>query len=189
MLVEAPHPDAPHMMMGLASPDPEELGAMQAHYIVTALGLSGEAREQDTRMAKLTAAVLQSSPAIAAVLGSGVVLHKAAFFVDVVRSAEGFPMLVCVDLTMAPEGEERMSMLTHGMVRHGREEFFVTASRTGQGAVDFVLSMSEWMLRDPDKKLPTGDTVGRTAEEKIVVQRVPSPTGEGPEVIRLDLDL
>ncbi len=188
MLVDVPHPDAPHMMVGLASPSPEELEATRAHYIVTALGLPGDIRAQDTRMAKLTAAVVQSSPSVAAMLGAGVVFHKAAFFVDVVRSAEALPMLVCVDVTIAPEGETRMSILTHGMVRYGREEFFITASREGKGAVDFVLSMTEWMLRDPNKHLPTGDTVGRSAEEKLTVQRVPSPTGQGPEVIRLDLD-
>jgi hypothetical protein len=43
------------------------------------------------------------------------------------------------------------------------------------------------MLADPDKHLPTGDTVGRTEDEKIVIQRVPDPTAKGPEVIRLDL--
>lgn len=189
MLVDAPHPDAPQMMQGLASPSPEELEVMTAHYIVTVLGLTGDIRAQDVRMVRLTAAVLQSSPAIAGMLGTGAVFHKAEFFVQAADSADQFPMLVCVDITMAPDGEERMSMLTHGLVRYGREEFFVTASRTGQGAVDFVLSMAEWMLRDPDKQLPTGETVGRSAEEKVTVQRVPSPTGEGPEVVRLDLDL
>ena len=45
-----------------------------------------------------------------------------------------------------------------------------------------------WMVQDPDKHLPTGDTVGRTAEERVTVQRVANPMGAGPEVIRLDLD-
>lgn len=79
---------------------------------------------------------------------------------DAVRSTQGVPTLLCVDLAVTPAGEKRMSMPTHDMVRHGREESFATASPTGQGAVDFVLGMSEWMLRDPDKQLPSADTVG-----------------------------
>jgi len=82
-----------------------------------------------------------------------------------------------------------MSMLTHGLVRYGREEFFVTASQGGKAAMDFIVGLARWMLMDPNKQLPTGDTVGRTPHEKVRVQRVPNPTGEGPEVIRLDLDL
>jgi serine/threonine protein kinase len=152
------------------------------------VGDDGRVRVLDFGMARITAAIVNASPAIAAMTAPGVVFHKADFFANVVAESD-FPMLVCVDVTMAPEDGERMSILTHGLQRYGREEFFVTCSQQGQGAVDFLLGLAEWMLADPDKHLPTGDTVGRTAEEKIVIQRVPSPTGEGPEVVRLDLDL
>jgi hypothetical protein len=190
MLVEAPHPDAQHMPLGLASPTDEDLERVQAHYIVTAMDMPADPRTRDPLMAALTAAIAGASPSVAAMLGTGVVFHRTEFFLDVVRSAEGdLPMLVCIDVTQAAEDEERMSILTHGMQRYGREEFFVTCSQEGSGALDFVLSLAGWMLDDPDKDLPTGETVGRSAEEKITIQRVPSPLGEGPDVIRLDLDV
>jgi len=44
------------------------------------------------------------------------------------------------------------------------------------------MTMARWLLTEPDRHLPTGDTVGRPAEEKVTVQRVPSPTGDAPEV-------
>jgi hypothetical protein len=144
---------------------------------------------EDIMLARLTTAVVRSSPAVAAMLGHGMCFHRAAFFAEVVEAEDGLPLLVCVDITRAPEPGDRMSMLTHGLVRHGREEFFVHASQRGKGALDFVISMARWMLTDPNKQLPTGDTVGRSAAEKIIVQRVPDPRGEGPDVIRLDLDL
>ena len=187
-LMPAPHPDAAHMPRGLLSPDEAELARMTAHFIVVAMGLPEDPRTHDTLLAKLTAIVAESSPAIAAMLGTGVTFHKAPAFVELVKEADGLPMLACVDVTMAPEPDARMSILTHGLDRYGREEFFVTASQRGQGAVDFILSLAQWMLADPNKHLPTGDTVGRTADEKIRVQRVPNPTGQGPQVIRLDLD-
>jgi len=49
--------------------------------------------------------------------------------------------------------------------------------------------LAKLMITDQDKVLPTGDTVGRTADEHILVQRVPSPIEGKPPVIRLDMDL
>jgi hypothetical protein len=80
-----------------------------------------------------------------------------------------------------------MSFLTHGLGRYDREEFYMTAPIEGRGALDFLLMLTRWMIVDPDKHLPTGETVGRDANERVVIQRVPSPIGEGSEVIRLDL--
>jgi hypothetical protein len=188
MLIDAPHPDAAQMSRGLASPEPADLARATAHYVVTALGLPGELPVRDALMATLTAAVVRASPSIAAMLGHGVVFHKAEFFADVAASAEGeLPTLVCVDVTMGAEPDSRRSFLTHGMSRYGREELLVTAPQRGKGPLDFLLGLIRWMLADPDKELPTGETVGRTADERVLIQRVPSPLGEGPEVIRLDL--
>ena len=124
-------------------------------------------------------------------LGHGRVVHRARLFAEYARHAadEGQPLgvEVAVDITAAQESPSRMSFLTHGLRRYGREEFFVTCAIEGKGALAFVLSMTRWMLADPDKHLPTGDTVGRDADEKVPVQRVPNPTGDGTEVIRLDL--
>jgi hypothetical protein len=94
---------------------------------------------------------------------------------------------VAVDVTAAQESPTRMSFLTHGLQRYGRDEFYVTCPVEGRGALSFVFDMARWMLTDPDKHLPTGDTVGRSEDERLAIQRVPNPTGKGPEVIRVDL--
>ena len=192
-LVSVPHPDAPTMPVAVTSPPPEEVAAAKAHLIVAAFGLTGPPRERDTRMAILTAAVVDAvgTDAVAAMLGHGVAFHRARVFADGARLAadegEPLPAEVAIDVTAAQESAQRMSFLTHGLRRYGREEFYVTCPIEGTGALSFLLGLTRWMLVDPDKQLPTGDTVGRTADERILVQRVPSPTGEGPEVIRLDL--
>ena len=123
-------------------------------------------------------------------LGHGVTFHRADVFADL--AALGLkhgvlPIEIGVDITAAPEPDERMSFLSHGMVRHGREEFYVTCPVGGEGGLGFVYSMVRWMLGDPEKHLPTGDTIGRDESGKIIVQRVPNPPGEGPDVIRLDM--
>lgn len=186
-----PLPDAATRPIGLTSAPPEEVAAAPAHLIVTAFGLSGSARDRDTRMAQLTAAVIDSVDAVGALLGHGTLIQKAGLFADAARLAadEREPLMVevAVDITAAPESADRMSFLTHGLRRYGREELYVTCPIQGTGALDFVLSLARWMLADPDAHLSTGDTVGRSAEEKILVQREPDPTGQGRQVIRLDL--
>lgn len=190
MLVEAPHPDAPEMPYGPTSPAREEAVAAPAHFIVTALGLDGDERQRDLVLAALTSSVIATTPAVGAMLGHGVVFHKAGLFQGMtelgVEEGELPPELVC-DITVAPEGEERMSFLTHGLQRYGREELYVTCSTRGKGGLDFVFSIARWLLTDREKQLPTGDTIGRSAEEKVQVQRVPNPTGRGDEVMLLEL--
>lgn len=185
-----PHPDAAQMPGGPTSVPPDEAAAARAHLIVTALGLTGDERARDTRMAALTAAVIDHVPAVGAMLGHGVVFHKAALFRDMAKLGVEQGALtseIAVDITAARESDTRMSFLSHGMVRYGREEFYVTCPIQGKGALDFVFGMVRWLLTDRTKHLPTGDTVGRSATEKLLIQRVPNPTGRGPAVIRLDL--
>jgi len=187
--IDVPHPDAARMPTNPMSPSEAERATCKAHFIVTVLGLTGDVQAVDARMAKLTAAVVQGTTAKGAMLYHTPTFLKADLFADFALSAEPgeLPVFIGVGFTLAPEPDGRMSVLSHGMQRYGREELYVTASQQGSGAISFFLDMVGWLYVDTDKVLPTGDTVGRTAEEKVKVQRVPSPTGEGPEVIRLDL--
>jgi len=84
------------------------------------------------------------------------------------------------------------AMLGHGAIFHKAKLFsglaalgIEQAAIKGKGALDFVMGLVRWMLNDPSKQLPTGETVGRSPDEKITIHRVKSPEGE--EHIRLDL--
>ncbi len=190
MMIEAPHPDAARATAGPTTPDAAEIRASKAHFILTAMGLTGTVRQRDTKMAGLTAAVAAASDAIGVQLAHGVLFHKAPLYCEMAALAletGELPSEIAIDVTTAAEAGDRMSFLTHGMPRYGREDFFVTCPVSGKGALGFVFEMTRWMLTDRQKQLPSGDTVGRTAEEKVVVRRVPNPTGRGDEVIRLDL--
>jgi len=190
MLMPAPHPDVPGMPFGPTSPSPEEAAAARAHYVLTAQGLTGTARERDTQMALLATTIIDNTDAVGAMLGHGVIFHKARLFAAMAELAakEGeLPPEIAVDITTARESESRMSFLTHNMERYGREELYVICSIRGTGALDFVFQLVRWMLTDLDKQFPTGDTIGRTATEKIRIERVPNPTGHGPQVIKLEL--
>lgn len=186
MLVEAPHPDAASMPFGPTSiPEDQEHAA---HLIVTAMGLTGTPREVDTQLAALTAAVIDNVPALGAMLGHGAVFHKAKLFSDLAAlgvEQGAIPPELAIDIVTERISESRMAFRTFNMPRYGRENFYITCSISGKGALDFVMGLVRWMLTDETKQLPTGETVGRTATEKITIHRVKSPEGETH--IRLDL--
>ncbi len=192
MVMPAPHPDAAGMATGLTSPKPEVFERAKAHLLLTTLGLKGDERARDRTLALLTAAVIEAlgARALAAMLGHGRTFHRAEVFRDLAGlaiDAAELPCELAIDVTAARESETHMSFLTHNMVRYGREELYVRCPIKGKGATDFVLGIARWLLTDRNKQLATGETIGRTTTEKVKIQRVPNPTGNGPPVIFLDL--
>ena len=189
----APHPDVEGMPRGPMSPeDMDELINAPAHFIVVLMGEEDEANPEpgDIEMAALTSAVMQGCDPVGVLKMPGILFHRPELFAEAARKSveDGtLSMLIGIDVTVAMESEQQMSFLTHNMQRFGREELYVTAPVNAKGAFGFVLDIAGWMLDDREYQLPTGETVGRTAEEKIRIQRVPNPTGEGAEVIKLDL--
>lgn len=189
MLIEAPHPDALDMPMGPMSPSREDIAAAKAHFVLTAVGVEGDHAARDLVMAQFTAAVVKATAGVAAMLAHGVVWHRGELYHELVGvgATEGeLPVELAVDVTAGAEDHARCSFLTHGLARYGREELYVTCPRDGTGAVGFVFDIARWILSD-DPPLPTGNTIGRSIEERLVVMRVPNPTGTGPSVIRVDL--
>jgi len=119
-------------------------------------------RERDYMMSRLTRAIV-------ARLGDSVVFHRTRVF----ASAE-----VTVDITV--DATDRMTLATRGLSDHGCAEVEVRCGLWGPGGIDFLDSIVRWLLADPERPLQTGDTVGRTGDEKVMVIR------EG-ELIRIDL--
>jgi hypothetical protein len=191
MPIAARHPDAEKMPHLLTSPDQEDIASHAAHFILTAHDLPGDEQRRELAMTLLTAAVLRTTDCVGVMLKTGIGWHRAEVFADLAELGAEYgelPPQLSLDVSVARESNDRMSLLTHGMRRHGREEILVTCAQAGEGAPDFLYSIAGWLLEEPGQELPTGDTVGRDENEKVKVQRVPNPSGEPGDVIRLDLD-
>jgi hypothetical protein len=181
------HPDA--HAFGPFSATADELKAARGTLVVTTPPIDAPLEQRDLRLAALASAVAGADGAIAVRSGHSLLLVKAALFTEMVRislSAGALVPEIAVDITTKHEFGPRMRFLTNGMERFGREELYVTCSIDGKGALPFMLDMVRWLLTDRAKQLPTGHTVGRTPEEKIVVRRVSNPERKGREVIKLD---
>ena len=192
MFVAVPFPDRERVAYGPTSPPYEATVATRSHAIVTAMSDALSAEALELRLLAVMAAVIDARgpDAVGAMTPTGVVMHVAGLVSGMAKLAyaDGYvPAEIAVDVTIAREPGDRMSFLTHGLWPRGREEFFITCSPRGKGALDFVFMMVRWMLAEPDKALPTGDTVGRTATEKLRVQRIPNPAHPEQQAIRLDL--
>ena len=184
------HPDIPNMPVGPTGADPAELSETQGHIIVAATGLEGPQVDRDAELARFTIVITAATDAVGAMLGHNSYFHEADVFAQLVigNTAEGRPPLpLLVSVTVAGDGSGRMSFLSHGLDRYGKEDLYVTCPVEGQGAVPFVYDMIGWFF-DLDEHLPTGDTIGRDESENIEVQRVPNPTDSERTVVRLDLD-
>lgn len=191
MTMGFPHPDAlKTTSTGPTAITPAEARASSDHVMIVAHGLTGDTRERDACLARLTAAVIETMPAVGAMLGHGAVFHKARLFYDAMTEAPNGPIppLLAVDVTMAPEPDARMSFMTHGMTRHGREDVYVTCPVSkANDAAQFILGLVRWMLTDLAKQFPTGDSIGRTPSERVRVQRAPHPNHRDRVLMRLDL--
>lgn len=189
-LVSSAVVDAASAPRGPFSPRAEEVAAHTAHLIVSASGLPGDTQAQDAAFVRLLAGVVESAEgAIAASAGPGVVWHRADAVLSMTKSAAAgeVPYELTVNLSVGAPVDGRLGMRSHGMGRYGREEFYVTATRPQMpDALDLVLGMVRW-LATSTHQLPTGETVGRSADEKVEVRREPHPDRPSETVIRLDL--
>lgn len=181
MMIDAPHPD-------VLATDPDPATVPPAHAIIHLMGSQERSQEEnDHLMARIAAAAVAASPAVAAMLGCGIVFRRADVFVQYVdHMGSMLSALVFVDVTVEQEADGRFSVLTHGLTRYAREEFMIVGA-DASAAYNFAITMAQWMLDDRSKVLPTGDTVGRSAEEQLRIERVPSPLGGQAPVIRLEL--
>jgi hypothetical protein len=188
--IKAPPPDLAKMPVGVMSPTAKEAQVTTAHMILTARGLTGDERQRDTTMAALAAAVIENTEAIGVMLGHGVVFHEAQYFAELAAAGVkdgALPVEAAVSITADLATGARMAFLTHGMDRYGHDELYVTCPVQGKGALHFIFGVLRSLLARPDASLQDGDTVGRSDDERLPVRRVPHPTADGPDVVRVDL--
>lgn len=132
------------------------------------------------------AAVTSPSDAVGVYIGDAGATHEPAFFVDAVRKAE-HPMIVWTGVSMATDGPDRASLLSHGMDQFGLPEILIGTSKPGwPDALAYLFDLSLYIAQRGEA-IPDGDTVGRSADEKLPVRYVPSPVDASTQVLRVDM--
>lgn len=161
-----------------------------AHLVVT---LGGS--ESLSRIAILAcfisflAAVTKASHSVGVYWGNAHATHDPAFFLSIAQE-KGLTSRIMLwsGVSLAREPDGRLSLLSLGMEQLNLPDLLLVApkSMSGNDALETFFDLLAYVA-DRGKRLPEGDTVGRTADERLPVRYVSSPVDAGKQVLRVEI--
>lgn len=135
---------------------------------------------------RLVAAVSRAADAVGVYWGAAAATHEASFFFETARDAE-LPIAVWTGVSVARDGDERVSLLSLGMGQFGMDELLLTGpiDRAGE-AIEMFFDLLAYAVRRGGP-VEAGETVGRSDDERIAVEAAPSPVDPEATVWKVDL--
>lgn len=159
----------------------------QFHIVIAATNV-GQDSELPARcdFTRLVAAVSRASEAVGVYWGAAAATHEPEFFFETARDAD-LPITVWTGVSVAREGEDRVSLLSLGMGQFGMEDLLLTGPIDEAGeAIEMFFDLLAYAVRRGSAVQP-GETVGRSDEERIEVAAAESPIDPEARVWRVDL--
>lgn len=136
-----------------------------------------------SRFTALLAALVESSPAIGVYWGHAGATHSAKFFLSTAKEPDLSAKLALwtgVSLAQTPEG--RLSLLSLGMRQLELPDLLLTAPKErAQDALALLFDLLNYLAKR-GRPIPAGDTVGRSATERLKVSYVDSPVDPSVKV-------
>jgi len=159
----------------------------EAHLVVVAQ-VGGSPLESLGAFTSILAAVVEASPAVGVYCGNTGATHDPKFFRELAREHDARSRLpLWSGISIAREADGRLSLLSLGMKQLELPDLLLVAP---SGKADEALPMLYDLLAyviSRGRPLADGDTVGRTAAEKLPVHYVPSPVDPKVKVWRVEL--
>jgi len=158
----------------------------KAHLIVT-LVAEGDVTTRLSVLTSILAAIAEASSAVGIYWGDAGATHDPKFFREIAKSrAIAARLTLWTGISIAREGA-RYSLLSLGMKQFELPDLLlvVPPARTDD-AIPFMLDLLGMVVRS-GKQLPEGDTVGRSATEKLPVHYVTSPVDPKAKVWRVEM--
>jgi hypothetical protein len=163
---------------------PEATERMQrhnSHIIVALLGGSGSPVERHLLLTHLVAAVAAHADAAGIYWGAGTVVHEPSAFQEQAAdlSAGNLAPQLWVDMRLVQNEDGSLRYFTTGMQPFGCLEIEIDQSRRPpEEILDFCYGIVSYVLMR-GATIGDGETVGRSAEEKIQVRHQPSMWDRG----------
>lgn len=160
-----------------------------AHLIVTLHASAATSRiVQLSRFTSLVAAVTKSSPAVGVYWGNAGATHDPDFFTSIALDQGAMPrMMLWSGVSIAREKDGRLSLLSLGMKQLKLPDLLLVSGRSdGNAAMATMFDLLAYVA-NRGEALPDGDTVGRSAGEKLPVRYVSSPLDSAKKVCRVEL--
>jgi hypothetical protein len=188
--VPSPVPDgeaaqvARHSLSGVSTK--WSLPEHQGHLVIA---MGGEEKAQSLQdlvgFTRVVAALCKATGGLGVYWGAAPATHEPSFFCEMAH--EALPVMLWVGVSMAPAVGGRLELLSRGMKQLGFADLLLTVNTLDEELVAFFYDLVSYAVKRG--ALPKdGDTVGRSAEEKLVVKFGPSPIAGEPPVWRVDLD-
>jgi hypothetical protein len=153
------------------------------HLVVSVVG--GEPKKKPTLAAtkaftRAVAAVAEATDAVGVYWGNGNVAHEASFFRSIAADSE-FPLMLWTGVSLARSATE-VSLLTTGLRQFELPDIMMNApAKGGNAALAYLFDLATYVI-ERGKAIPDGDTVGRTARERVPVRYEPSPMDPSAKV-------
>lgn len=164
-----------------------ELAPHAAHLVVAWAPSDGlTLTEGFVAQSRLLAAVLLATGAVGVYVGAAGATHPAEWYVEVARQIDD-PIMLWTGVSHAFTPEERHSFLSFGMQQFGLPELLLTSpAEEGGEALEYLFDLMSYCATS-GRAPAAGETVGRTAEERLPVRYEPSPVDPELEVMCVDL--
>ncbi len=158
----------------------------RAHLVVT-LHAQGDAMTRISLLTSILAALAESSPAVGIYWGDAGATHDPKFFRDIAKARTTLSRLALwTGISIAREGK-RYSLLSLGMKQFDLPDLLlIIPPGKADDGIPFMFDLLG-MAIEGGQPLPEGDTVGRTASEKLPVHYVPSPVDPKAKVWRVEM--
>jgi hypothetical protein len=147
-----------------------------AHLVVTLQGTDSSSEVASlSSFTSLLAAIAQASHAVGVYWGGAGATHSAEYFISTARSPGIVPRITLWNgVSVVRKENGRMSLRSHGMTQLNLPDLLLVAtSSAGDDALKTFFDLLG-RVAERGEQLPEGDTVGRTADEKLRVKYVAS---------------
>lgn len=166
-----------------------KLPAHKAHLIVSLQSTdSSSLVENLSCFTSFLAAIAKASSAVGIYWGEAGATHAAEFFISTAQEPGLVPRITLwTGVSVAREPDGRLSLLSLGMKQLNLPDLLLVAPKSaGSDALATMFDLLGYIAQ-LGKPLPEGDTVGRTADERLPVRYVPSPLDSSKKVWRVEL--
>ena len=138
-----------------------------------------------SRFTSLLAAVTKCSPAVGVYWNNAGATHDSEFFLEIASRPGIVPrIMLWSGLSIAPEKEGRLSLLSLGMKQLDLPDILVTADGSSANTAAVTLFDLLSYVAERGEALPEGDTV---SEKRLPVHYVQSPIDSAKRVCRVEL--
>jgi hypothetical protein len=146
----------------------------RAHLVVVQHPGDRSTLDSLTQLTRAAAALVRATNAVGVLWGEGRATHHPEFFVEIAQLEVPLMLWVGVSLARVKEGVELLSL---GMKQLDLPDFLLRARRVDGETLDFFYDMLVYVAQRGEP-LPEGNTIGRTAAERLPIRYTKSPISD-----------